>query len=141
MNQNLILYPAMAMLLLNFVVAVILLKRRIKAVQEGLNPAYFRFNRGAKLPDQLLTAEQHYQNMHEMPMAFFVMIVLVYLAVEVNLFFLIIAWAYVIFRVIHTIIHLGGNNILWRRNAFVASFIVLSLMWLALLVEILPVNG
>lgn len=130
-----ILYPVMAMLLLNFVVAVILLRRRIKAVQEGLNPAYFRFNRGVKLPNHLLTAEQHYQNMHEMPMVFFVMIVVVYLAVEVNLFLLILAWAYVIFRVIHTFIHLGGNNILWRRNAFVASFLVLSLMWLGLLVE------
>lgn len=140
MYQNMILYPAMAMLLLNLAVAVVLLARRVKAVQQGMNPGYFRFNRGVKLPDDLLTAEQHYQNIHEMPIVFFSLVVLTYLAAEVNLLFLILAWCYVILRLIHTFIHLGHNNLLWRRNAFVASFVVLSVMWLGLLVEMLPVS-
>jgi len=136
-----ILYPAMAMLLLNLAIAVVLLARRVKAVQQGMNPGYFRFNRGVKLPDNLLTAEQHYQNIHEMPMAFYVIVLMTYLVMEPNTFFLLLAWSYVGFRVLHALIHLGPNNVLWRRNAFIASFLVLSLMWLALLVEILPVNG
>lgn len=140
MNQTMILYPAMAMLLLNLSVAVILLGRRIKAVQQGFNPAYFRFNRGVKMPGYLLTAEQHYQNIHEMPIVYFSLVVLIYLATKVNMLFLILAWCYVILRLIHTFIHMGHNNVLWRRNAFVASFVVLSLMWLGLLVEMLPVS-
>lgn len=141
MYQNTILYPAMSMLLLNLAVAVVLLARRIKAVQQGMNPGYFRFNRGAKLPDNLLTAEQHYQNIHEMPTAFYVIVLLTYLVTQPKPFFLFLAWSYVVFRMIHSLIHLGSNNLLWRRNAFVASFLVLSLMWLTLLVEILQVSG
>jgi len=141
MYQNMILFPAMAMLLLNLAVAVVLLARRVKAVQQGMNPGYFRFNRGVKLPDNLLMAEQHYQNIHEMPMAFYVIVLMTYLVMEPTTLFLLLAWSYVGFRMIHSLIHLGSNNIFWRRNAFVASFLVLSLMWLVLLVEILPVNG
>lgn len=135
MNQDLILYPALGMALLNLSVAMVLFKRRIKAVQEGLNPAYFRFNRGVKLPDHLLTAEQHYQNVHEMPLLFFVLTVLIYLGTEVSLYFLVLGWSYVILRVMHTLVHLRSNNTLWRRNAFVASFIILVLMWLGLCVD------
>ena len=141
MYQNMILYPAMTMLLLNLAVAVVLLARRIKAVQQGMSPGYFRFNRGAKLPDNLLTAEQHYQNIHEMPTAFYVIVLMTYLITQPTPFFLLLAWSYVVFRMIHSLIHLGSNNLLWRRNAFVASFLVLSLMWLTLLVEILQVSG
>lgn len=134
MNQS-ILYPAMAMLLLNLVVATALFIRRIRAVQQGLNPAYFRFNRGARIPTSLITAEQHYQNVHEMPLVFFITVLLAYLAVDVNFLFLVLAWLYVAFRLIHSLIHLGSNHLPWRRNLFVASFIVLVLMWSGLLLQ------
>ncbi len=135
MNQNMILYPAMAMLLLNLLVALLLLVRRIRAMRDGLNPGYFRFNRGAKLPDYLLSAEQHYQNLHEMPLVFFVLVVLVYLTAEVDSFMVTLAWAYVISRLVHSYIHLGSNKTRWRKNVFVASYGVLALMWVGLLVQ------
>ena len=114
---------------------MVLFNRRIRGVREGLNPAYFKLNRVAKLPDDLLIAEQHYQNIHEMPVLFYITVVLIYLAVEVNLFFISTAWAYVLFRLIHSFIHLGNNRIVWRRNAFVASFFTLIAMWLGLMVQ------
>ncbi len=134
MTQKMILYPAMAMMLLNLAVALTLFVRRVKAVGQGLNPAYFRFNRGLKLPEPLLTAEQHYQNVYEMPLLFFVLVLVAYLAVGVGPVLLGLAWAYVFFRIAHTLIHLGNNNLLWRRNAFVGSYLVLSGMWLVVLV-------
>lgn len=135
MHQEAIFYPIMAMMLLSHVVTVILYQRRVNAVREGLNPAYFRFNRGVKLPDELMTAEQHYQNIHEMPVLFYVTSILIYLSAAVTNMTVLLAWCYVGARLAHALIHIGTNKLLWRRNAFSLSFLILVLMWIGMVVK------
>ncbi|MBT9096440.1 MAPEG family protein [Methylovulum psychrotolerans] len=73
MQQALMVYPMVAMVLLTFVIGIWMLRLRIKAVKEGvLNPGYFLLNRGAKLPDGLAKVTQHYANLFEMPVLFYV---------------------------------------------------------------------
>ena len=60
MNQEFVLYPALAMAMLTLTVGLTLFRARIAAVTHGeVNPSYFQYNRGAKLPGYLIRVEQN----------------------------------------------------------------------------------
>ena len=46
--------------------------------------------------------------------------------------FLVLAWAYVLLRLIHTSIHTGANKLYPRIAAYFSSWLVLLVMWLVL---------
>lgn len=136
MNEKWILAPVFALVFLSFGVAMWLLRCRIVAVKQGLQPAYFKFNQGAKLPDFLQQAEQHYINLFEMPILFYIACLIAYMSHTVNSAGLLLAWAYVLSRVVHTYIHLTHNKLRMRRNAFLVSYMILIGLWLWLAVGI-----
>jgi hypothetical protein len=43
---------------------------------------------------------------------------------------LVLAWAFVASRLVHSFIHVGANNVVHRLFAFGASFATLAAMWL-----------
>lgn len=137
MQQTLMLYPAFAMALLTFVVAIWLLRCRIRAVRTGLTPIYFNLNRGAKLPSYLVQATQHYDNLFEMPILFYVAIIIIYITQQVDGLLIALAWGYVGARFIHTVIHLGHNKVRHRLWAFLLSYALLVTMWVWLFIKLL----
>lgn len=137
MPQTLVLYPAFAMALLTFAVAVWLLRCRIKAVKAGLTPAYFKLNHGARLPDYVVQATQHYDNLFEMPVLFYVVVVLTYVTQRADWALVLLAWAYVGARIAHAGIHLTHNKLRPRMRVFLLSYGLLVLMWVWLLVKLL----
>ncbi len=128
-----ILYPAFVLAFLTFGVGLWLLRCRIRAVRDGLTPAYFKLNHGARLPDYLVQATQHYDNLFELPVLFYVVVVFAYITQAASLPLVVLAWAYVAVRAGHAYIHLGSNQLRLRRNVFLLGFGVLLLMWLWLL--------
>ena len=133
MNPVALLYPLLVMVALTFAVAVWLIRCRIVAVRDGLNPLVFCLNRGGKLPDRLVQAAQHYENLFEMPVLFYLAILVAYVTNSVDVMLLTLAWGYVGLRVMHSWIHLGSNNLRWRVRSFVVSSLVLLGMWCWLL--------
>ncbi|MBU0654537.1 MAG: MAPEG family protein [Gammaproteobacteria bacterium] len=129
MPQTFVLYPAFAMALLTFAVAIWLLRCRIKAVKAGLTPAYFKLNHGARLPDYLVQATQHYDNLFEMPVLFYVVVVLTYVTQQADWALLLLAWAYVGARIAHAGIHLTHNKLRQRMRVFLLSYGLLVLIW------------
>lgn len=138
MLQSNILYPVIGMVFLTLFVGVRLLFLRIKAVyQDGLNPAYFLLNKGGKLPDYLVKTTQHYDNLFELPVLFYVVSILILQMGIVDLFLLGLAWSYFIVRIIHAYIHITYNNLSHRRNIFLISTIILYGMWIKLFLVLL----
>lgn len=137
MNPVVLLYPLFAMVALTFAVAIWLIRCRIVAVKGGLNPLVFRFNRGGKLSDRLIQATQHYENLFEMPVLFYLAVVLAYAANKVDAVLLALAWGYVGLRLIHSWVHLGSNNLRWRVRTFVLSSLILLGLWCWLLFRFL----
>ncbi|WP_028490214.1 MAPEG family protein [Thiothrix lacustris] len=129
MSQTLVLYPAFVMALLTFTVAIWLLRCRIKAVKAGLTPTYFKLNHGASLPDYVVQATQHYDNLFEMPLLFYVVVVLTYVTQQADWGLVLLAWAYVGARIAHTAIHLTHNKLRQRMRVFLLSYALLVLMW------------
>lgn len=136
MQQTWVLYPAFAMALLSFAVAAWLLRCRFKAVAEGTPAAYFQFNRGAKLPDYLVQATQHYDNQFEMPTLFYAAVLIAYVTQQVDAVSVTLAWLYVASRYLHTWVHLTANRLRKRMRVFVFSYAVLVGLWGWVLVEV-----
>ena len=131
MNNASMLYPMASLVLLTAVVAGIMLARRIAATRAGLvRMSAFRVNRfdeNAPLP--MLQAGRNFANLLELPTLFYAVCVATMAldltdAVLVNL-----AWAYVALRVVHSVIHIGINNVHFRLGAFALSAAVLVTMW------------
>ena len=138
MKQALIIYPVFAVVLLTFIIGIWMLRLRIKAVkEEGLNPAYFLLNRGAKLPDGLAKVTQHYDNLFEMPVLFYVASLSILVTSNTDTVFIGLAWLFVGARYIHAFIHTTYNGLKHRRLAFLAGTSVIAVMWLKLLVQLL----
>jgi len=130
MNQETILYPLLAMAVLTLLVGLRMLQLRFRAVRrDGLSPGYFELNRGARPPEYLLRVEQHYQNLLESPMLFYVGLVLVYVTARADAVSLTLAWLYVAARLAHLIVHVGALGLAWRRRSFLASILALYAIW------------
>ena len=137
MKQNIIFYPLLGMVLLTFIVGIKMLLSRIKAIKEdGMNPAFFLLNRGAKQPEYLTKVSHHYENLFELPLLFYVSIILIYATNNVDYLYLILTVSFAVTRYIHAYIHITYNNLLHRRNAFFVGSIILFIIWLRIAYQV-----
>lgn len=138
MPQSHVFYPLFVMFILTLLVGMRMLQLRIRAVyQDKLNPGYFKLNRGGKPPAYMVQTEQHYANLYETPVLFYVIVIMIYLLGLVNLFTLSLAWAYVLSRFGHAVEHMGKNRIIQRRRVFLIGLVVLCTLWMYTLVQML----
>jgi len=92
-------------------------------------------------PQQVATARQmsetlqntqsadHFRNLFEVPVLFYALCGFIAITRMTTLFLLACAWGYVVLRATHAYIHLSHNKVVRRFQTFVASTIVLYVMW------------
>jgi hypothetical protein len=71
----------------------------------------------------------HFRNLFEMPVLFYALCGFLAITKLTTLLLLACAWGYVVLRAFHTWIHLTNNKVIRRFQVFVASAIVLYVMW------------
>jgi len=136
MEQNSILYPLFALVILTFGIAIWMGKLRFLAVKQGdLNPRYYALNRGGKVPEYLAKVSQNYDNLLELPILFYVLVGLMYATATVEISQTILAWVFVSSRYTHSYIHTTSNNLRLRMKAFLFGSAVLMMMWLLFIVR------
>lgn len=92
-------------------------------------------------PQQVATSKQmseslqdvqsadHFRNLFEVPVLFYTLCGFLAITRLTTLFLLACAWGYVVLRAAHTYVHLTSNKVVRRFQVFVASTIVLYVMW------------
>ena len=78
---------------------------------------------------QNVQSADHFRNLFEVPVLFYALCGFLAITKLTTLFVLACAWGYVALRFFHTYIHLTHNRVVRRFQAFVASTIVLYVMW------------
>jgi hypothetical protein len=78
---------------------------------------------------QNVQSADHFRNLFEVPVLFYVLCGFLAVTKLTSPLLLACAWGYVILRGFHTYIHLTHNKVIRRFQAFVASTIVLYVMW------------
>lgn len=88
-------------------------------------------------PEQATKAANNYGNQFELPVLFFAAGAVALATRTYDIVFVALAWHFVAFRIIHTIIHTTSNGVTLRFYAFLAGALVLLAMWVYLAAVIL----
>jgi len=131
MPQELIFAPMGAMALLTFIVLGFIPATRFRAVFARLVTADdFKLGESPRVPPNVAVTNRNYMNLLELPMLFYVAGLMYYVAGRLDQAALMVAWAYVVLRAIHSAVHLSYNNVIHRLTAFALSNVVLMAFWL-----------
>lgn len=131
-NASSLLFPMFAMVLLTAVVLVTLFRRRVREVRGGkVSSRYFRVYQGEQEPEAAAKAARHFTNLFEAPVLFYVACLAAMILRLEGWLFPLIAWAYVLARVVHAVVHLGGNRLRQRIAIYAISWLLLLGLWIA----------
>lgn len=133
MNQIAILYPVIAMAALTFIVLLLIPYQRFKAViRKQVVADDFKFGESESVPPAVCIPNRNYMNLLELPLLFYVVCVVMFVTQTVTPVAAGLAWAYVAFRSVHSLIHLTYNNVVHRLAFFALSNVVLVVLWILL---------
>ncbi|MFC1720589.1 MAPEG family protein [Pseudomonadota bacterium] len=134
MSFNPILMPLLAMVSLTFLVWVYLYALRIPEIKlRKINLDDLRDRAEAhKLLTTSAAASNNLKNLFEMPILFYVAVMLAVLLLIQDALLVRLAWGFVIMRVIHSAVHCSYNRVMHRFLAYFISCLFLLLLWLRL---------
>ncbi len=137
MSNASLVYPMCALVALTAFVLVTMFRRRVGAVRAAQVPArFFRVYQGAAEPEASAQASRHFTNLFEAPTLFYVACVAAIATQQVTPTMTVLAWAYVLARLVHAWIHLGANRLTPRIRIYGVSWLVLVAMWITLAVNV-----
>jgi len=132
-----ILYPVFAMFVLVAIVLLRMRRLRFAAVRSGeVSIKYYRAYQEGDEPEALRVVSRHFVNLFEMPVLFYVGVIMTYMTHSVSAWMVGLAWAYVTLRYVHSWVHLGSNDVRVRVTVYFASAGVLGLMYASLFLKL-----
>ena len=125
-----IVHPLIGMVVLTLLVAIRLLYFAINSTLTGkLHIKQFRIYDG-EFPKDFQSARQHYKNMFEIPILFYILCILFIINNNYTQFDVIVAWGFVLFRVLHSLARIPNRDVNLRFGLFAGSFIMLVIGWI-----------
>lgn len=131
MNQHVILWPVLALILWTFLVLLLVPVRRFRAAFAGrVAVSDFCQGESARVPSDVSLPNRVFMNLTEVPPLFYVVCVVYYVTATVGPLALGLAWLYVALRLAHSLIYLGYNHVVHRFAVFAASnFVVVAMVF------------
>jgi hypothetical protein len=80
-------------------------------------------------PDQAKKISNSYHNQFELPVLFYVLVAFAMITRKFDLIFVVLAWVFVISRLVHAYIHTTSNHVPRRFMAYVVGLVVLVILW------------
>jgi hypothetical protein len=137
MSQLALIYPLFCQVALTFVLMLWMMRLRYGALTsrqvrlgdiELGQPAW---------PAQTTQASNCFRNLFELPVLFYVLVLLV-LTTRINdVVLVVLAWAFVISRVVHAYIHTGRNDVRMRGAVYGIGALLIVVMWVWFIVRFL----
>jgi len=78
-----------------------------------------------------------FSNQFELPVLFFVLTILALFTRKADIVFVVLAWVFVLSRIVHALVHVTSNNIRLRFPAYLVGVVVLLIMWVIFALSIL----
>ena len=138
MNQVAILYPVFVQVLLVVVVGALMSSARARAVktmdrQRG-NPDLAMGR--VEWPDDAAKRAASYRNQFEAPVLFYAGVAFALITKGADTLMIVLAWLFVLTRIVHAAIHIGPNKVRWRSPAFALGFAIVVIMWIKLFLHV-----
>lgn len=137
MTVQAILLPVFVQVALTFFLGLWMARRRTGAVMSReVHPKDMALGQNV-WPPRVQQISNAFHNQLEMPILFYVLVVLAMITHKADLVFVVLSWAFVASRLVHAAIHVGSNRVPRRGLAFAVGVVVLIVMWLIFAVRIL----
>jgi hypothetical protein len=78
-----------------------------------------------------------FSNQFELPLLFYVLTILVLVTRHATILFIVLAWIFVVFRLLHAYVHVTSNAVRLRGSLYGVAAIALFVMWIVYIVEVL----
>jgi hypothetical protein len=129
-----ILLPMLAQVGLTFLVWIYLYVTRLAEMgRKDIDPQRLASrSAGQALLTESAGPADNFRNLFEMPVLFFLAVLLALVLLIQDDLLVQLAWAFVALRAVHSLIHCTYNRVLHRFVAYAASSLVLLLMWVRL---------
>ena len=125
--------PALAMVALTYVVMVVMYRRRVAQMRrDKIRPQAVATSVEAAAHLTDVAPADNFRNLFEMPVLFYLALVVAALSGQTGPLVLGLAWAYVAARVLHSWIHCTYNRVMHRLRAFMLGMYILLALWLVL---------
>ena len=132
-TSEVILYPALAMVALTLCVWLRLFATRVDEMKRGrIHPQAVALSAqaAARLADS--RAADNFRNLFELPVLFYLALVIAAMTSQVTWATLGLAWMFVALRVAHSVIQCGYNKVMHRFRVYFSGGLVLWALWAVL---------
>ena len=89
-----------------------------------------------RIVPRVLQISDAFHNQLELPLLFYVLTILAWITRHADLLFVLLAWVFVVLRLLHAYVHVTSNHLRQRAMLFVSAAIVLAVMWTIFMVRI-----
>jgi hypothetical protein len=132
MDQMQIFIPVLIHITLVIGLYILLVQRKVQALKNKLVDLKITALNNQAWPADVVKVSNNIANQFETPVLFYVLCTILVLLQGVDAVSLVLAWVYVVVRIVHIYIHVGSNYVPRRLKVFAVSLLVL----LAMLIKI-----
>jgi hypothetical protein len=139
MNPQAIFLPACAQGILTFLVQIYLFSSRSSAMRTkrvGIQEIAVDSKFDEVFRD-CTDVSDNFENLFEVPVLFFALCGMLFMTGKVDLIYVSAAWAFVVFRALHSLVHCTSNQVNHRFLAYLFSCIALWGMWFRLSAQLI----
>ena len=137
MEKILILYPALAMMVLTLFLYAKNYLDNLKATKKGtIKFSYFKLYKG-DVPEVVAVSRQTLKNQFELPIFFYFLVSSILVFDQVSYIDIVLGWLFVISRYIHCYIRLNSNYVPHRAIVFQIGLVLLIAWWISFLYNVL----
>ena len=137
MTVQAILAPLFAQVLLTFGLLLWMAQTRFKAARAGQVTPSKGSPRTFGWPEKAQKVADSYHNQLELPVFFYVLVILALITKEADLLFVALSWVFVVSRYAHAYVHTGRNALMTRFRCYLVGALVLLAMWAIFAIRIL----
>jgi hypothetical protein len=137
MTVQMVLLPVFVQVALTFGLLIWLARARTSMVGRGKVKIRDIALGQPNWPDHPTQISNCYNSQFQVPVLFYVLVILAWITRHADLIFVVMAWAFVLLRIAHAYVHTTSNHVPTRFRVFAAGIFVLAAMWIIFAVRIL----
>lgn len=136
MSLQAVLLPLFVEVILTFVLWANMARLRTRDLGRGVRTEDIAL-REPNWPKSTLRAMYSFSNQFELPVLFYVLTILAYVTHKAGFAFVILAWIFVIFRLLHAYVHVTSNVVRLRGSLYGIAAFALIVNWAIYMAEVL----
>jgi hypothetical protein len=137
MTIQMVLLPVFVQVALTFALLIWMARARTSSVSRGETRIRDIALRQPAWPAQATQISNCYDSQFQLPLLFYVLVILAWVTRQADLVFVVTAWIFVLARLAHAYVHTTSNHVPTRFWVFAVGMLVLLLMWIIFATRIL----